>query len=109
MPDGKRETVITDDSWKASTGGIREADILNGETYNANLEPAGWKTSGFDERTWKPVQVFADKANLPLQLYPGNPVRIIEEIKPVAIKEQGKGKYVVDLGSKFFGCYQSLP
>lgn len=100
---GKKEIVVTDESWKASTGGIREADILNGQTYNANLEPAGWKTTGFNEASWKPVQVFADKASLPLQLYPGNPVKIMEEIKPVSVKEQAPGRYVVDLGQNFSG------
>ncbi|MGN6435315.1 MAG: family 78 glycoside hydrolase catalytic domain [Agriterribacter sp.] len=101
--DGKKETIVTDNSWKASTGGIREADILNGETYNANLEPTGWKKAGFNAASWKAVQVFSEKASLPLQLYPGEPVKIIEEIKPVSIKEQGAGKYVVDLGQNFSG------
>lgn len=100
---GKKETIITDGSWKASTGAVREADLLNGETYNANLEPANWKAVGFNEAGWQPVIVAADKKDLPLQLYPGNPVRIIQELQPVAIKAAGKGKYIVDLGQNFSG------
>ncbi|MBX2923273.1 MAG: family 78 glycoside hydrolase catalytic domain [Chitinophagaceae bacterium] len=100
---GKKETIVTDQSWKASTGGIREADILNGETYNGGLEPVGWKNAGYNEAGWQPVQVFADKASLPLRLYPGNPVKIIEEITPVSIDEREKGRYVVNLGQNFSG------
>ncbi len=101
--DGKKETLVTDDTWKASTGGIREADMLNGETYNANLEPLNWKNSGFDDSNWEAVSVAADKNSLPLQLYPGEPVRIIKELEPVSINEMEGGKYIIDLGQNFSG------
>ena len=99
---GKKEIISTDDSWKASTGAILEADILNGETYNANLEPEGWKRTGFNDAAWKQVHSYPEKAALPLQLYPGNPVKIIEELTPVSIKENS-GKYVVNMGQNFSG------
>src|ERR1700726_458022 len=40
--DGTRERVVTDESWKASTGSVLASDIYNGETYDARLEQAGW-------------------------------------------------------------------
>ncbi len=99
---GKKEIIATDASWKAATGAVLEADILNGETYNALLEPAGWDRPGFKDAGWEKVQLFPEKASLPLQLYPGNPVKVIEAITPVEIKEKA-GKYIVDMGQNFSG------
>lgn len=100
---GKKEIVATDASWRATDGGIREADILNGETFNANLEPEGWKIAGFNASSWQPVQVHAEKATLLTQIYPADPVRIWGEIKPVSITEAGPGKYIIDMGQNFSG------
>jgi alpha-L-rhamnosidase len=100
---GKKEIVATDASWKATDGGIREADILNGETFNANLEPAGWNIPGFNASSWQPVQLYNEKAGLLMQMYPANPVGIRGEIKPVSITEEAKGKYIVDMGQNFSG------
>ncbi|MBN8859022.1 MAG: family 78 glycoside hydrolase catalytic domain [Sphingobacteriales bacterium] len=101
--DGQKEIVATDASWKAADGGIREADILNGETFNANLEPAGWNTAGFNASSWQPVQLYNEKAGLLMQMYPADPVGIWGEIKPVSITEESKGKYIVDMGQNFSG------
>ncbi|MFT3948827.1 MAG: family 78 glycoside hydrolase catalytic domain [Agriterribacter sp.] len=99
--DGRKETIVTDATWKASSGAIREADILNGETYDARLEFNDWSKPGFDDAKWQQVQVEYNK-NAILQLYPGNPVKVIEELKALSITEN-KGKYVVDLGQNFSG------
>ncbi|MFT3748192.1 MAG: glycoside hydrolase family 78 protein [Agriterribacter sp.] len=99
--DGRKETIVTDAAWKASPGAIREADILNGETYDARLEWNGWNRTGFNEAKWKSVQVDNSK-NALLQLYPGNTVKIVEELTPLSVVENS-GKYVVDLGQNFSG------
>ncbi len=101
--DGTRQTIISDSSWKASTGAIREADILNGEMVDANREQTGWNRAGFNESSWKNVQLFPEKTNLALQLYSGNPVQIIAELTPVAVKQQGERKFIADMGQNFAG------
>ena len=52
---GKKETIISDQSWKASTGPILKSDIYNGEHYDARLEPANWSKPGFQDDYWKGV------------------------------------------------------
>lgn len=103
--DGRRETIASDASWKASSGAIREADILNGERYDARLEWNDWNRKGFNDAQWKNVQLDNSRDAVTLQLYPGNPVKIIEELKPVSIAENN-GKYIVDLGQNFSGVIQ---
>ena len=44
--DGTRERVVTDESWRASTGPILASDIYDGETYDARLEQRGWSAAG---------------------------------------------------------------
>lgn len=96
------KTVTTDGSWKAAYGALREADMQAGETYDARLEPKGWKHNGFDDSNWKKV-VASDSATAPLEAYPGKTVQKIEEIKPVAVFETRPGVYVADMGQNFAG------
>ena len=51
--DGTMQTIISDESWKSSYGGIRYAEIYNGETYDAREEKTGWSTAGYNDAGWK--------------------------------------------------------
>lgn len=57
--DGSSDIIRTDPSWKASYGPVREADIFQGETYDANLEQAGWSSAGFADGDWEQVDTGA--------------------------------------------------
>ena len=46
-----------DNIWLASTGPLRETDILMGETFDARLKNTGWDRAGFDDSNWKPVKL----------------------------------------------------
>ena len=100
--DGSIQIVATDDSWRASHGPIREADIQAGESYDARLEMPGWDKPGFDDRGWKKVD-FSGSVKAKIQAYPGIPVRKIQEIKPITMKQPKPGVYVFNLGQNFSG------
>ena len=57
--DGRRETIVSDESWKCSTGPIVFDSIYGGETYDARLEKPGWATAGYDDSGWEPVKLVA--------------------------------------------------
>ena len=100
--DGTREIVGTDESWEASVGPIREADLLMGCIYDARYELTGWDKDGFDSRNWHLAQVDAGvKANL--VAHPGEPMRRIEEITAKKITEPKPGVYIFDLGQNMVG------
>ena len=40
--DGSRDTVVSDESWKAAQSPILSSEIYNGENYDARLEWDGW-------------------------------------------------------------------
>jgi len=101
--DGTRETVITDESWKASYGPLREADLLMGCTYDATREKsvAGYDTPDFDDSAGKPV--VTDSHDIPVQAHPGDPVKRIEELAAQKMTEPRPGVFVFDLGQNMVG------
>lgn len=100
--DGTRAIIGTDDSWKASAGPIREADLLMGCVYDARDELTGWDKAGFDDHNWQSAQTDeAVKANL--VAHPGEPMRRTEEIAAQQITQPKPGVYVFDLGQNMVG------
>ncbi len=103
MPDGSRETVVTDATWRYTEGGpVRSADFYRGEAFDARRTICGWDVPGFTARGWRRVALppVADIA------FCG---RICEPIRPQAIlpalrrTEPAPGRYVFDLGQNMVG------
>jgi len=105
--DGTRETIGSDDSWKATTGPIREADLLMGCVYDARAELPGWDKTGFDDRNWQPA-VVDDTVKANLVAHPGEPIRRCEEISALKITEPKPGVYIFDLGQNMVGWARLL-
>ena len=100
--DGTSAIVGTGPDWKATTGPVREADFLKGETYDARQELDGWDQPGFKDDNWQPVVTDSEVHPL-MQAHPGPPVRILAEFKAKAISEPKPGFYVLNLGQNFAG------
>jgi alpha-L-rhamnosidase len=47
--DGTTSTIVSDGSWKSSTGSIRYSEIYHGETIDAREEKAGWSTANYND------------------------------------------------------------
>ena len=100
--DGREQIVGTGDGWKASTGPILQADIYNGEHYDARLERAGWSSPGFADAGWTAARV----VDLPVKEIvapPGPPIRRIQEIVPVKLLRTPAGETVFDMGQNMVG------
>jgi len=102
--DGTVQTVATDGTWRSlADGPIRKACLLDGEVYDARMEPAGWDAPGFDDSAWAGVGTL-DRIPAPLVAQPNEPIRVTEELRPTAITEPSPGTYVVDFGQVVAGC-----
>jgi len=99
------QVVVSDGSWVATTEGpIRFGDLLDGETYDARRELAGWDGPGCDAVAWRPVAARALEPGKPALLaQPNEPVRITRVLKPIGIAEPKPGAYVFDLGQNMVG------
>lgn len=100
--DGSRETVVTDDSWRSSTGPILKSDIYNGETYDARLELGGWDKAGFADDQWRGV-LTRDIDKQLLVASESVPVRIVKTLQPISKIITPKNELVFDFGQNFVG------
>jgi alpha-L-rhamnosidase len=100
--DGSKETIGTDDRWKASTGPILFSDIYDGESYDARLEKSGWSRADYNDVSWHGVKLIPRvAATLVTPVAP--PVRREQEIKPIRIIHTPAGETVFDLGQNMVG------
>lgn len=100
--DGESVNIVTDGTWKASSGPITANDISNGEDYDARLEKAGWKSQDYDDSGWDKADI-ADPPGGDLTSQMLEPSRVMEIIKPVSILEPAENIYIYDFGQNFSG------
>ena len=103
--DGTSESILSDDSWKSSTGPILSAEIYDGETYDARKEMPGWASTGFDDADWQGVAVKDYTKDVLIATY-NEPVRKQETFQPKAIFTTPSGELVVDFGQNLVGWVQ---
>lgn len=100
--DGTEQWILTDDSWKATTGPILSSDIYHGEHYDARLEMPSWNIAGFDASKWGKVAIL-DHSKEILIASQGVPVQTIDEVKPIKLITSPKGETIFDLGQNMVG------
>jgi alpha-L-rhamnosidase len=103
LKDGTQVTLGTDGQWRSTLDGpVRWSDLLDGEGYDCRREMPGWDQPGFDDHAWLPVWS-QPRDNVPLVWQRSQPVRVIREVKSVAMKEVKPGVYVFDFGQEITG------
>lgn len=99
--DGHTETVSTDSTWKCSTGGILTQDFLMGENFDANQEPKGWSSAGFDDSKWDGVTPSDEE--MAISVHPGPPVHEYERIKFKTARQLKPGVWILDFEQNLAG------
>ncbi|MFC1961282.1 family 78 glycoside hydrolase catalytic domain, partial [Chloroflexota bacterium] len=99
---GAEEIISSDQAWQVSTGPIAYSDLLMGEYYDARQEIPGWNLPNFAATDWQPVTVQA-RDETPLVGQPNQPMRITQQIKPVAITRPDADTCIFDLGQNMVG------
>lgn len=100
--DGSKEQIISDGSWKSSTGAIVYSEIYNGETIDARKAKTGWNNINYNDHDWAAVgEANFSKDNLIAT--ENEPVRKQETFNPVKIFTTPKGEKVIDFGQNLVG------
>lgn len=100
--DSTRERVISDTSWRSTTGKITYSEIYNGEKIDLRLEKEGWMLPQYDDSQWHDVKTLNfGTANL-VGTY-NEPVRQQEIFKPVRIFNTPKGEHIIDFDQNLAG------
>jgi alpha-L-rhamnosidase len=72
--DDSTENFVTDENWRSADGPFIQADLQDGENYDARLEQPGWDDVSFDASLWRPVTSASDDFTK-LVPQPDEPVR----------------------------------
>ncbi|MBB6638173.1 glycoside hydrolase family 78 protein [Cohnella thailandensis] len=100
--DGTGERIVTDGSWRTSTGAILYSDIIKGEKQDTRLEPQGWDSADFQDLTWYPAEVF-DYYEGTLTAQQDPPILVMESLTPIAAHRTGPQSFVYDFGQNMAG------
>ncbi|OIR12914.1 bacterial alpha-L-rhamnosidase [mine drainage metagenome] len=100
--DGSSENIVSDDSWKSSTGSIVYSEIYNGETIDARKEKKGFSLPDFNDADWSSVKL-ADFSKENLIATQNELVKKHETFKAIKIITTPKGEKVIDFGQNLVG------
>ncbi|MBO4416498.1 MAG: family 78 glycoside hydrolase catalytic domain [Bacteroidales bacterium] len=100
--DGTQDVIVTDGSWKASTGGVLHSAIYDGETFDARKVPEGWCTSQFDASAWKTVETL-NYGYDNLEPQTNEPVVTHELMPAKELIVTPAGELVIDFGQNLVG------
>ncbi|MCA1947536.1 MAG: glycoside hydrolase family 78 protein [Armatimonadetes bacterium] len=104
--DGSKDRLVTDGSWKASTGPMQYADLLMGTRTDTRVDLSDWTRWGYDDRSWRAPEV-ADSPGVPVfRCHPGEPIRRQERITAKECWESAPGVWTFDLGQNMVGWVQ---
>lgn len=103
LADGRRIKIVTDENWKTTLSGpILWSDLLDGEGYDCRRELAGWNESKFDDSRWKTA--YCEPLDEVRLVWPRcQPVRRVQTILPISMKEVKPHVFVYDFGQEISG------
>ncbi|MFP5040452.1 family 78 glycoside hydrolase catalytic domain [Parasediminibacterium sp. JCM 36343] len=100
--DGSNEIIVTNESWKSSTGAIRYSEIYDGEIIDSRLEKKGWDRPNYNDQDWAGTkEIDSTKENLIATQ--NELVEKHEEFNPIKIFTTPKGEQVIDFGQNLVG------
>lgn len=100
--DGSTQTVVSDDSWKSSTGEVVYSEIYNGETIDARKQKPGWTAASYDDTKWSGVKLPGTGLDNLVATW-NEPVKKQEVLHPRRIFKTPKGELVADFGQNMVG------
>ncbi|GAA2245402.1 hypothetical protein GCM10009851_33370 [Herbiconiux moechotypicola] len=108
LSDGSEVVVVSDESFRCTTGAIIYSEPGRGERQEHALRDAGWKEAGFDDARWTPPRIAADQSLdaivRPDEAETQEAVRVVGESAARTQQSWGPGGQVlVDFGRRLVG------
>ncbi|RYF41204.1 MAG: hypothetical protein EOO38_20960, partial [Cytophagaceae bacterium] len=86
--DGSTQQVVSDGSWKMSTGPLLHDGIFTGEKYDARLELGDWQKASYKDDNWKPALLVRNPTGrLEAQNAPFD--KVMRTLRPVLKEKKG--------------------
>ncbi|MGB7343800.1 MAG: glycoside hydrolase family 78 protein [Pirellulaceae bacterium] len=102
--DGRVETIVTDDQWRATNDGpIRAGGYYHGEDYDASKELGDWTRAGYKDSAWTLVEKTPNGGAPKIVPKPIPSVQVMQQLEAVELTQPEPGKYVFDFGQNQVG------
>ncbi|KAJ4127870.1 hypothetical protein NW768_008150 [Fusarium equiseti] len=102
--DGSIQTILSGHDWTVTQGPIRQAELYDGEKYDATAELPGWSSACDVTGQWENAEElpFIPES---IDLVPAlaEPVRRIETVQPINKITTPSGKTIIDFGQNLVG------
>lgn len=103
--DGSEETIVTDNTWKTTSGPITFNNLYGGEDYDARKEIPNWNTTRMNDSAWEFAVLSEEpKGALKSQMMPA--IKVTETLKPIKQINPEPGVYLFDLGQNIAGWWK---
>ncbi|KAA9036083.1 Bacterial alpha-L-rhamnosidase [Ginsengibacter hankyongi] len=100
--DGTTDQIVSDNTWKVTSGPVIRNNIYLGEVYDARKEIPGWNKAGLKTDNWRQAK-FGKTPGGKLRSEQQPPIVAADTILPIQINKTEDGKYIVDFGRNFGG------
>ncbi|KAJ4017519.1 hypothetical protein NW752_001427 [Fusarium irregulare] len=102
--DGSVQTILSGDDWTVAQGPIRQAELYDGEKYDATAELPGWSSAGDVTGQWEKAEELPFiPESVDLVAATAEPVRRVETVQPVNKITTPSGKTIIDFGQNLVG------
>ncbi|MBN1342088.1 MAG: family 78 glycoside hydrolase catalytic domain [Phycisphaerae bacterium] len=102
LADGTIQRVVSDESWRSSTGPIVKNSIWRGEVYDARLEKPGWRQPGYDDSGWAAAAPRTSPGGR-IEAQMIEPIKVNKVLRASKLTTPKPGVYVYDFGQLFGG------
>ena len=92
--DGKKASIVTDNSWEVFNSKCVKSDIYNGEEFDATIN---------EERLQNASEIFLPSLDATLFPFDGEEICEHERLSPIRTIVTPKGEYVIDFGQNVTG------
>lgn len=100
--DGSRQTVLSDDTWRARPSAIVADGPFEGEVYDATFETRGWDRPGFDDSKW-PAAALRQAPDGKLCAHASPTDRITATYSPTSLSRNADGSWTVRFPEEISG------
>lgn len=101
--DGRRQQIVTDESWRMTESPIRFCCIYGGEDYDGRLMRKEYLAADYREGSqWVPVQR-VEPPRGKLTAMPMEPMKVMRRYEPVKVTKVSADTWLYDLGANFSG------
>ena len=100
--DGSKVLIVSDDSWRSSTGSFISAEIYDGVMIDGRKEKTGWFNAGYNDQSWSKT-VIGNYTFANLIATENESIKAHEEFKAVKVITTPKGEKVIDFGQNLVG------